>query len=54
MKKLANWISWNLESEHLIVIGVAVLFLGAIVHSCITATDPCTLDAETRMILSIS
>ena len=53
MKKLANWISWNLESEHLIVIGVGVLFLSAIVYTCLTPTDPCTLDAETRIVLSL-
>jgi len=37
MKKLIDWITWNLEAEHLIVIGVAILFLGAIVYTCLTA-----------------
>ena len=53
MKKLINWVQWNLETEHLIVIGIGLFFVGAIVYSCITATNPCTLDAETRMILSL-
>ena len=44
MKKITDWIAWNLETEHLIVIGVILVFVGAIVYSCITASPTfCTL-----------
>lgn len=38
MKKLINWVQWNLETEHLIVIGVGLVFIGAIVYTCLTAS----------------